>query len=122
MTLVSNPARANAATRQGMADIRNNSCGVAADKFTFTFFFRVVGKSVDSKEQAEKLLRSSFKWCCETGNLSSTSLKALKMNSGASGLPEPFLQAMLGTEKRVENVHLSDLPFEWSRNTKTNRK
>ena len=105
-----------------LADIRNNSCGVTADKFTFTFFFRVVGKSVDSKEQAEKLLRSSFKWCCETGNLSSTSLKALKMNSGASGLPEPFLQAMLGTEKRVENVHLSDLPSEWSRNTKTNRK
>ena len=105
-----------------LADIRNNSCGVTADKFTFTFFFRVVGKSVDSKEQAEKLLRSAFKWCCETGNLSSKSLKALKMNSGASGLPEPFLQAMLRTEKRVENVHLSDLPSEWSRNTKTNRK
>ncbi len=101
-----------------LADIRNNSCGVTADKFTFAFFFRVVAKSTDSKEQAEELLRSAFKWCCETGNLSSDSLKALKMNAGASGLP--FLQKMLGTEKRVKNVHLSDLPSEWSRNTKTN--
>ena len=97
-----------------LADIRNQRCGVTADEFTFAFFFRVVANSVDSKQQAEKLLRSTFKWCCETGNLSTESLKSLKSTKGVSGYP--FLRKLLQTEKKIERVKLSDLPSEWSRN------
>ena len=97
-----------------LADIRNQRCGVAADEFTFAFFFRVVANSVESKQQAEKLLSSTFKWCCETGNLSAESLKSLKSTKGVSSYP--FLRKLLQTEKKVESVKLSDLPSEWSRN------
>ena len=103
-----------------LADIRNQRCGVAADEFTFAFFFRVVANSVYSKQQAENVLSSTFKWCCETGNLSAESLKSLKSTAGVSSFP--FLRKLLQTEKKVERVKLSDLPSDWSRNAGDNRK
>ena len=103
-----------------LADIRNQKCGVSADEFTFAFFFRVVANSVDSKQQAEKLLSSTFKWCCEAGNLSFESLKSLKSTKGVSSYP--FLRNLLQTEKKIESVQLSDLPSEWSRNAGDNGK
>jgi hypothetical protein len=106
-----------------LTDIRNQKCGVTADEFTFAFFFRVVANSVDSIEQAEKLLRRAFKWCCETGNLSAESLESLKVKSSGGRVNSfLFLQKMLRTEKKIAVVKVSDLPSEWSRNTGPKRK
>jgi len=90
--------------------------GVKVDSFTFSYFFKACA-ALASVQQLEELLRASFKWCCNSGSLNDRVLDALRQSAS----PE-LAQKLLGTSKELESVMIDDLPAEWSRLARSNKR
>lgn len=83
-----------------------------ASSITFLFFFKCVRKHgrVDPQFQL-KVFQHSFDYCCKRGLLSDYILAQLKM-----ALTADVLKGLLGLESIPNELSVSDLPSEWSRN------
>ena len=91
--------------------------GLKADSFTFSYFFKACA-ALASAKQLEELLKASFKWCCNSGSVNDRVLDALKRSAS----PE-LAQKLLGTSKEVvKSVVVDDLPAEWSRLARSNKR
>jgi hypothetical protein len=85
---------------------------VTPTPLTYGAFFLAIAKLSSGQEHA-KLLEKSLSDCCEVGVIDTKVLEILIRTT-----PAPLLQKLLNVNKPPSQVNITDLPAEWSRNSK----